>query len=115
MSRTGSGAWTGWIVFAGTMLVIVGMLNSFEGLIALLADERVVATQDNFVVVDLTSWGWTLLIFGLLMIALDTIVIFALTARWGSRDGAVEFEDQGRSYERPVHEPVPKNPSAPVT
>lgn len=151
MSRSRSGAWTGWIVFAGTMLVVVGMLNAFEGLVALLADERVVATANNFVVVDLTSWGWTLVISGLLMvlvgggllvgqswaritaivivglhaviqvawigayplwsllmIALDTVVIFALTARWPStQDGAVDWEDRGRSYERPVREPVP--------
>jgi hypothetical protein len=125
MVAKASGAWAGFIVFAGTMLLVIGMVNVFEGLIALFDDERVVMTRNNLVIVDLTGWGWTLLISGLLMIAagvgllaaqtwaritaivivslhlltqvawlgaypawsllmiaLDTVVLFALTARW---------------------------------
>jgi cytochrome b subunit of formate dehydrogenase len=127
MNGNRSGAWAGWVVFAGTMLLILSAINILEGFVALFQDERVVATPNNFVVVDLTSWGWTLVLFGvvmlatgigllmaqtwaritaivvvglhaaaqvasigaypiwsLLMIALDTVILFALTARWSA-------------------------------
>jgi hypothetical protein len=127
-SRTPSAAvWIGWIVFAASMLVVIGVLNVLEGIVALVDDKRLVIAQDRLIAVDLTGWGWTLLIFGvvmvatgigllsgrtwaritaivvvglhavsqigwlaafpiwsLLMIALDTTVLFALTARWSA-------------------------------
>lgn len=73
------GAWAGWVVFAGTMLLVIGMLNVFEGFVALFDDERVVLTQENLVVVDLTGWGWTLLISGLLMLAVGAGLLVAQT------------------------------------
>jgi hypothetical protein len=69
-SRTSSGAaWVGWIIFAASMLLIVGMFNILEGIIALVDDQRLVVTPNKFVVVDLTQWGWTILIFGAVMVA----------------------------------------------
>ncbi|WP_328999312.1 hypothetical protein OHA18_33310 [Kribbella sp. NBC_00709] len=116
---------TGIVVFAGALLMMTGLINVFEGFIALFSDERLVITRDHLVIVGVTGWGWTILIFGvlliavgaglvtaqtwaritaivlvclhavtqiawlsaypvwsLLMIALDTVVLFALTARW---------------------------------
>jgi hypothetical protein len=69
-SRTTSGAaWTGWIIFAASMLLIIGMFNILEGIIALVDDQRIVMTPNRLVVVDMTQWGWTILIFGALMVA----------------------------------------------
>jgi hypothetical protein len=69
-TRTTSGAaWVGWIIFAASMLLIIGMFNVLEGIIALVDDQRLVVTPNKFVVVDLTQWGWTILIFGAVMIA----------------------------------------------
>jgi hypothetical protein len=64
-----SRAWAGWVIFAGSVALIIGMLNTFEGIVALIWDERVVATPENFVIVDLTGFGWVLLLSGLLMLA----------------------------------------------
>src|SRR4029079_9484264 len=65
---TGRGsAWAGWIIFAGMMMMVIGLFNVFEGIVAVFADERVVATPDKLVVVDLTSWGWTLVLFGVVL------------------------------------------------
>jgi hypothetical protein len=132
-NTTNSGAWMGWIVFASVMLLMTGVFNVIEGLVALIDDQRVLVTPDRLIAVDLTGWGWTLLIFGavmvaaglgllsmktwaritaivvvavhaavqiawlgayplwsLLMIALDVVVLFALTARWPA---AVEYLD----------------------
>jgi hypothetical protein len=64
-----SDGWAGMVVFAGTILLVTGSINFFEGLIVLFNDERVVVLPDRFVLVDLTSWGWTLLLFGVAMFA----------------------------------------------
>jgi hypothetical protein len=58
----------GWIGFAGILMVIVGGIDFFQGLIALLEDEYYVPTGSGFIVFDLTGWGWTMLIWGVLLV-----------------------------------------------
>ena len=58
----------GWIAFAGTVMVIIGGIDVFQGLIALFEDEYYVPTASGFLVFDLTGWGWTLLIWGALLV-----------------------------------------------
>lgn len=67
----------GSVVFAGMLLLVSGFINVFQGFIALFNDERVVATRDKFVVVDLTGWGWVLLISGLLLLAVGVGLLAA--------------------------------------
>jgi hypothetical protein len=59
----------GWIGFASILLVIVGSIDFFQGLIALFEDEYFVVTASGFLVVDLTAWGWIMLIWGVLLIS----------------------------------------------
>ena len=58
----------GWIAFAGMLLLIVGSIDFFQGLIALFEDEYFVVTASGFLAVDLTAWGWIMLIWGVLLI-----------------------------------------------
>ncbi len=58
----------GWIGFAGMLLLIVGFIDFFQGLVALFEDEYFVVTGSGFLVVDLTSWGWIMLIWGVLLV-----------------------------------------------
>ena len=58
----------GWIGFAGIMLVIVGAIDFFQGVIALAEDEYFVPTASGFLVVDLTAWGWIMLLWGVLLV-----------------------------------------------
>jgi hypothetical protein len=58
----------GWIAFAGTLLVLVGGIDFFQGLIALFEDEYYVPTGSGFLVFDLTGWGWTMVIWGVLLV-----------------------------------------------
>jgi hypothetical protein len=58
----------GWIAFAGTLLVLVGGIDFFQGLIALFEDEYYVPTGSGFLVFDLTGWGWTMLIWGVVLV-----------------------------------------------
>ena len=57
----------GWIGFAGIVTVILGGLTFFEGLIALLRDNYYVPTEGGFLVVDVTGWGWIMLIWGIVL------------------------------------------------
>jgi hypothetical protein len=59
--RTG---WTGWITFAGVMLIIGGSLNLLYGIVAAVNDDWVVWTNSSAVYLDLTTWGWAHIILG---------------------------------------------------
>ena len=58
----------GWIGFAGILMLIVGSIDFIQGLIALFDDEYYVVTASGFLVVDLTGWGWIMLIWGVLLV-----------------------------------------------
>jgi hypothetical protein len=58
----------GWIGFAAIVMLIVGGIDFFQGLIALFDDEYYVVTQSGFLVVDLTGWGWIMVIWGVLLV-----------------------------------------------
>ena len=73
----------GWIGFAGILMVIIGGIDFFQGLIALLEDEYYVPTGSGFLVFDLTGWGWTMLIWGvLLVLAGFGLIAGQAWARW---------------------------------
>jgi len=58
----------GWIGFAAIVLMIIGGIDLFQGLIALLEDNYYVPTASGFLVFDLTGWGWTMMIWGVLLV-----------------------------------------------
>ncbi len=58
----------GWVGFAGILMVIGGAIDFMQGLIALFEDEYYVVTRSGFLVFDLTGWGWTMLIWGVLLV-----------------------------------------------
>jgi hypothetical protein len=60
--------WTGWIVFAGVMLVIAGSLDIMWGLVAILNDEWVVWGARGAMYFDITTWGWIQLIVGTIVL-----------------------------------------------
>ena len=64
--RTG---WVGWIVFAGVMMVIAGILNLIYGFIAVLNDHWVVWQNGNALLLDLSQWGWVHIILGVIVLA----------------------------------------------
>jgi hypothetical protein len=62
-------AWTGWIVFASFMLVLVGSFQAIEGLVAIFDEGFYAVTEAGLVVnVDYTVWGWTHLLLGALLV-----------------------------------------------
>jgi hypothetical protein len=75
--------WSGWISFAGLMIIIIGGLDFFEGLIAVIRDEYYVVTPQQIVVFDLTTWGWIMMIWGIVLrFAGFGLLSGATWARW---------------------------------
>ncbi|MDQ0380964.1 DUF7144 family membrane protein [Amycolatopsis thermophila] len=62
-------AWLGWIWFAAAMMVLLGMFNIIEGLVALFHGDFYAVGPQGLLVFDLTSWGWIHLIIGALAVA----------------------------------------------
>lgn len=61
--------WTGWIAFAGIMMLIGGSIAFLQGLVAAVNDTWVGwnAATSNAIVVDLTAWGWVHMIVGVIV------------------------------------------------
>jgi hypothetical protein len=57
----------GWIVFAATMLMVIGSIDFFEGLIAVIRKQYYVLTPNQIVVFNVTTWGWLTLIWGIVL------------------------------------------------
>jgi hypothetical protein len=57
-------AWGGWIGFAGWLMVTIGALDFFEGLIAVIRGQYYVLTTNQIIVFDVRTWGWLTLAWG---------------------------------------------------
>jgi hypothetical protein len=57
---------TGWVIFGGVVLGMLGVINIVQGITALSYDELLVA---SYVYDDLTFWGWAFLVWGALQLA----------------------------------------------
>ena len=68
----------GWIGFAGLVMLILGGINFFQGLIAAFEDDYYLVTQSGYLVFDVSTWGWILMVWGLLLV----LVGIGLPARW---------------------------------
>jgi hypothetical protein len=64
-----SGWAVGWAGFAGFMLIITGVFDVIQGLVALIDDEFYVVGPEYVFEFDITAWGWIHLIIGAILIA----------------------------------------------
>jgi hypothetical protein len=80
--------WVGWIIFAGVMLLVLGMFHAFQGFIALFDDDYyLVGRRGLSVHLNYTGWGWIHLALGVLVM---TAGIALLNGRlWGRIVGVV--------------------------
>src|SRR5262245_44180402 len=56
---------SGWWVFAGVLLLVAGVLNIIYG-IAAIGDSKFFLNEVSFIISNLNTWGWILLIVGVL-------------------------------------------------
>jgi hypothetical protein len=62
-------AWTGWVIFAAAVMLTIGAVDIIQGLAALLKDETFAVTESGLLVTsNFTAWGWSLIIWGIVLI-----------------------------------------------
>jgi hypothetical protein len=83
----GQSAWTSWVIFAGSMMVVLGAFNALDGLVALLNSRWYVGRQSDLLTFNFATWGWFWLIFGLVTLAAGFGVLAGQT--WGRVVGVV--------------------------
>ena len=60
--RTG---WSSWAMFAGFMMILVGIFQQIQGLVAIFNDDWYQVTNKGLVLsVDYTAWGWVHFVLG---------------------------------------------------
>jgi hypothetical protein len=60
--------WSGWVTFAALVLVMLGSVNAFQGLLALLDEGYFVAQGKELVLVGYDAWGTVLIIWGIVLL-----------------------------------------------
>jgi hypothetical protein len=65
--RPMSGWAVGGVVFAATMLLIIGVFHAIAGLVAIFDDEFYVVGREYTFKLDTTAWGWIHLVMGVLL------------------------------------------------
>lgn len=60
--------WTGWIAFAGILMIIGGFLQGLYGFIAIVNDQWVLWGNSGAVYLDITQWGWVHFVWGFVMV-----------------------------------------------
>ncbi len=74
---------SGWVLFAATVLVIVGVFDVIMGLAALFSEDVFVVSEDGLLVFDYTAWGVIHLIWGIVMVVVGFgLTAASETARW---------------------------------
>src|ERR1700754_2319910 len=69
----------GGVIFAATMMILIGIFQAFEGLAAIIDDTFYVVLPNYTFDLDTTAWGWVHLIIGVL-IALAGFYLFTGSA-----------------------------------
>ena len=66
-TREVSGWTLGFVVFAGVILMMIGIFHALTGLAAILENEFFVVGSNYAYEIDVTAWGWLHLIFGVIV------------------------------------------------
>ena len=63
-----SGWAIGGITFAGTMMILIGIFQVLNGIVAIANDDFFIVTQNYTFDLDVTAWGWIHLLLGILVV-----------------------------------------------
>src|SRR3954447_14495355 len=75
---------TGWVAFAGTMLILVGCLNVIDGIAAIANSDYLV---NQLLFANLDAWGWFFLIWGIIQICTGLAIFTG--ASWAAVVGVI--------------------------
>jgi len=59
--------WVGWVFFASLMMMILGIFQAIEGLVALLKPDYFAVTEKALVVASYSAYGWINLVLGIVI------------------------------------------------
>ncbi len=80
--------WTiGWAIFAGTMMLMTGIFQAFEGLTAIFNGDFFVIGPAYTYTFSVTTWGWIHMILGI-VIAFAGVAVYSGQA-WGRTVGII--------------------------
>ncbi len=79
--------WVGWAYFASMMMLVLGGLQAMAGLVALFKDDYYVVTQNALVAFDYTTWGWIMIIMGVVVFCAGLAI--AAGKMWGRVIGSL--------------------------
>ena len=76
-------SYAGWVAFAGILMWILGMIDIFQGFIAIIRDKYYVVTPSQLIIFDVTNWGWITLLWGIVLIVAGSGLLAGKSwARW---------------------------------
>jgi len=76
-------AWTGWVAFAAIVMILIGGLDFFQGLIAVIRGQYYVVTADEILLFDFTTWGWIMIVWGVIVVLAGVgLLSGAAWSRW---------------------------------
>ena len=82
MSTVTKTGWTGWVIFAGVILLISGIFSIVQGIVAVVGpNSYYVVTEGSLLLFDVAGWGWWNIIIGVLL-ALTAVALMA-GQTWG--------------------------------
>ncbi|GAA5015125.1 DUF7144 family membrane protein [Kitasatospora paranensis] len=70
-----SGWVSGLVLFAGVIMLVNGLLDLFQGIVAVAQDDLIVTTPKYVFRFDLTSWGWIHIVLGLVLALVGLCVL----------------------------------------
>jgi hypothetical protein len=85
--KQASGLVTGLVLFAGLMMIMLGVYQAIVGIAALIEDQFYVVTPAYAFEVDVTTWGWIHLLIGIVVALAGWAVIAGQT--WGRVVGII--------------------------
>jgi hypothetical protein len=74
-NETQATGWTGWVAFAGILMIISGVLGALQGLIAIFNSNLVIFGKEGALLLDITGWGWLHMLLGLLLLLSGILVM----------------------------------------
>jgi len=78
-SGHGSRVATGFAVFAGVIMIMTGFCQGFIGLVGLISNDYYVGTRNYVFEFNATTWGWTHLLIGILVLVAGAGVVIGKT------------------------------------
>jgi hypothetical protein len=74
---------TGGALFASLLMIIGGMMGALQGIAGITKGSFFIVPADYWITVSSTTWGWTHLVVGVILIAAGVAVMTGATwARW---------------------------------